>query len=64
MELYQDSNGIREKWIQNPNIGSNIETYNGQKIDNGLLGLSFGNYISKKKQLTRVSQVKKQFKNS
>ena len=31
------------------NVGSNIETYNGQKSDNGHLGLSFGNYISKEK---------------
>ena len=28
-------------------VGSNIETNNGQKSDIALLGLSFGNYISK-----------------
>ncbi len=31
------------------NIGNNTKTYNGQKFDNGILGLSFGNYISKEK---------------
>ena len=31
------------------NIGSNTKTYKGQKFDNGILVLSFGNYISKEK---------------
>ena len=31
------------------NVGSNIETYNTEKNWQGLLGVSFGNYISKEK---------------
>ena len=40
------------------NLGNNIKIYNGQKFDNGVLGLSFGSYISKNKWLSRVSQAK------
>ena len=40
------------------NVGNNTKTYNRQKFDDGVLGLSFGSYVSKKKQLSRVSQVK------
>ena len=44
--------------FETTNIGNNTKTYNGQKFDNGVLGLSFGSYISKNKRLSRVSQVK------
>jgi hypothetical protein len=44
------------------NVGSNTKTYNGQKFDNGLLGLSFGNYISKEKLFAkRFAIVKNNF---
>ena len=36
------------------NIGGNTKTYNGQKIDYGILGLSFGNYISKEKIFVKI----------
>ena len=35
-------------------VGSNTKTYNGQKIDNGLLGLSFGNYISEENLFAKI----------
>ena len=44
----------RKQWNpykMNPktNVGSNTETYNGQKIDISLLGLSFSSYILRTK---------------
>ena len=35
------------------NGGNNTKTNNGQKFDNELLGLSFGSYISKEKQIAQ-----------
>ena len=35
------------------NGGNNTKTYNGQKVDNELLGISFGSYISKEKQIAQ-----------
>ena len=44
------------------NVGSNTKTYNGQKFENGLLGLSCGNYISKEKLFAkRFASVKNNF---
>ena len=41
------------------NVGSNIKTYNGKMIDNGLLGISLSSYISKEKLFVKSFAIDK-----